>query len=32
MGEHVVLGIPQQPTLGILAEPQDMSHITTVLA
>ena len=31
MGEQVVLGIPQQATLGI-AEPQDMSHITNVLA
>ena len=32
MGEQVVLGIPQQSTLGVLGEPQDMSHITNVLA
>ena len=33
MGEHVVLGIPHQATLGVLGEPQDMgAHITNVLA
>ena len=32
MGEQVVLGIPQQSTLGVLGEPQGMSHITNVLA